>query len=114
MITPDTAADIWNCHREIRTGEKLLADLAEEEAKDGEYKKDDAFEPRIQDAFGRPRQLQLGVPSGENCHRLFGVSADLAVSVIKVHIANQRARLAELNEKARLELNGTQAGANAR
>ena len=52
----------------------------------------------------RVRQLQLGIPSGEDSHRLLDVSPVLAESVIRAHIQNKRAELAEVNERARIEL----------
>lgn len=104
MITQDTAAEIWECYREIEAGEKLLADLEAEAAKDRDHWNKDKFEPRLRDAFGRQTKLQLGVPSGENAHRLYGVSANLGVSIIRAHIAAKRLVLVEANEKARAEL----------
>ena len=99
MITRDTAARIWNSYREISVAEKLLTDMAE-------YDKNSQEEnaPRLQDAFGHERQLQLGVPCGENGHRLFNVSPILAESIIRAHIANKQAELIEANEQARVEL----------
>ncbi len=100
MITRDTAAAIWNAYREIEAGEKLLADMAKER----ERMDVDKHAPTLRDAFGRLRQLQLGIPSGENSHRLLDVSPVLAESVIRAHIQNKRAELAEVNERARIEL----------
>lgn len=100
MITRDTAAAIWNAYREIEAGEKLLSDMAKER----ERLDVDKHAPTLRDAFGRVRQLQLGIPSGENGHRLLDVSPVLAESVIRAHIQNKRAELAEVNERARIEL----------
>jgi len=100
MITRETAAAIWNAYREIETGEKLLEDMTREREKSGV----DKHAPTLRDAFGRARQLQLGIPSGENAHRLLDVSPALAESVIRAHVANKRAELAEANERARVEL----------
>ena len=58
----------------------------------------------LKDCFGRAQSLQLGIPSGENSHRLFNVSPSLAESVIKAHIADKRAELVEVNEDARIEM----------
>lgn len=102
MITSETAAMIWQAYREIASGEKLLADLQTERARLG-----DRHAPTLCDAFGRARHLQLGVPCGENAHRLFDVSPALAESVIRAHIENKRAELREANERARIELGGT-------
>lgn len=100
MISKDTVMAIWTAYREIEAGEKLLADMTKER----ERQDVDKNAPTLRDAFGRVRQLQLGIPSGENGHRLFDVSPVLAESVIRAHIQNKRAELAEANERARIEL----------
>ncbi|XVJ69911.1 MAG: hypothetical protein HEQ39_09815 [Rhizobacter sp.] len=100
MITQDTAVAIWHAYREIDAGEKLLADMAKER----ERQMADKHAPTLRDAFGHLRQLQLGIPSGENSHRLFQVSPVLAESVIRAHIQNKRTELVEANERARIEL----------
>lgn len=100
MITKDTCVAIWSAYREIEAGEQLLADMAKER----ERTLADKHAPTLRDAFGRVRQLQLGIPSGENAHRLLDVSPVLAESVIRAHIENKRAELVEANERARIEL----------
>src|SRR5262245_1956681 len=100
MITQKTASDIWECYREILASEKLIEDI---EGQRDEYSRDD-FEPKLKDVFGRDRKLQLGVPSGENAHKIYGVSADLALTVIRAHVANKKAALVAANERARIEL----------
>lgn len=100
MISRETAANIWNAYREIEAGEKLLADMA----KIRETERTDRLAPTLKDAFGVRRQLQLGIPSGENGHRLLDVSPVLAESCIRAHIERKRAELAEANEQARIEL----------
>jgi len=102
MITAETAARIWECYREIRTAEKLLDDMAKAAKEDHANK----YAENLQDAFGRRRQLQLGIPAGNDCHRLFDVSVTLAKTVIKAHIASKQAELVEANEQARIELGG--------
>lgn len=101
MITQETAAQIWSAYREIVTAEKLLSDI-ESESK----WQHDKSAPVLKDAFGRKRQLQLGIPSGENSHRLFDVPMQLAGSIIRAHIAAKKVELAVANEKARIELQG--------
>jgi hypothetical protein len=96
MITLETAARIWNCHREIQVGGKLLANM-EKAIEEGE-------DPNPRDAFGRQRNLHLGVPSGENSSQLYDVAPKLALSVIRAHIAEKQRELVEANEQARLEL----------
>jgi hypothetical protein len=99
QISKQTATDIAMAYREVECAEKLLADIAETmERRSG---------ADIRDAFGRLQHgLQLGVPSGENSHRLFNVPFSLAKPVIQAHIANQRAAIAALTEKARAEIAG--------
>ena len=100
MITQKTAADIYHLYRGIEAGNKLLQDLAAEIEK-GKF---DKIEPNLKDCFGRRTRLELGVPSGDNSHRVFGVAPDLAMSVIRAHIANCEAKLKEAQERARIEL----------
>jgi len=100
MIRQETAARIWHCYREIEAAEKLLSESKEIRERDHLR----PLEPTIKDAFGHRRHLQLGVPSGENGHRIFELSPILAESVIRAHIANKRAELIEANEQARIEL----------
>jgi hypothetical protein len=100
MIAQETAGRIWQAYREIEASEKLLNDMKEIRERD----RIDKHSPTIRDAFGTRRQLQLGIPSGENGHRIFDVSPVLAESVIRAHIANKQAELKEANEQARIEL----------
>lgn len=104
MITRETCAAIWAAYREIETAEKLLAEMQSE--RDKPFSDEDKHAPTLKDAFGRTRHLQLGIPSSGNGHRLFDVSPALAESVIRAHITNKRAELAEANECARIELAG--------
>ncbi len=101
-ITQETAARIWQAYREIEASNKLLADMKAEREKP--FGDGDKHAPTLKDAFGRRRQLQLGIPSGENCHRIFDVSPLLAESVIRAHIAAKEKELVESNEQARIEL----------
>lgn len=106
MITQQTASDIWTAYREIAASEKLLADMETE--RNAPFSDREKHAATLKDAFGQRRHLQLGIPSGENGHRLFQVSPQLAESVIRTHIAQKRAELAEANERARLELDSSQ------
>lgn len=101
MITKKTAERIWIAYREIESAEKLLQDMAKIRERDGIR---DEHAATLRDAFGHRRQLQLGVPAGENGHCLFDVSAVLAESCIRAHVEHKRAELAEVNEAARIEL----------
>lgn len=103
MITQETAAALWCAYREIAASEKLLADMKEEREKP--FTDRDKYAPTLKDAFGRKQQLQLGIPSGSNGHRIFDVNPELAESVIRAHIAKKQAELVEANERARIELN---------
>jgi hypothetical protein len=96
MITKQTAYDIWIAYDEIEKGRKLSEDIG------GQLKNGEAVD--LRDVFGRRRNLQLGVPSSQNGHRLFDVAPALAVAVIDAHVANKEAELKALNEKARAEL----------
>lgn len=98
LISKQTAMDIALAYREVETAEKLLADVREQTKSHGRP-------ADIRDAFGRIQHgLQLGVPSGENCHRLFNVPYSLAVPIIEAHIANQRAIVSALTIKASEEI----------
>ena len=99
MILRETAGAIWNCYREINVSQKLLLDMEEQRKKNPA----EPFAENLRDAFGRRRQLQLGVPSGSDCYRLFDVEADLAIAIIRAHVAHKEAQLLKLNEKARIE-----------
>ncbi len=102
MITQETAALIYQAYRELEAGQTLLDDMKTIR----ERERLDKTAPTIRDAFGQPRHLQLGIPSGENAHRILNVSPVLAESVIRAHIENKRAELATLQERARIELEG--------
>ncbi len=108
MITQETAIAIWAAHREIESAKKLIADMAAEREKPFADRSKHA--PTLKDAFGQRRHLQLGVPSGENCHRIFDVNPELAESVIRAHIAKKTVELVEANERARIELSTVTAG----
>lgn len=97
LISKQTAMDIALAYREVETAEGLLAEITETmERRSG---------ADIRDAFGRTQHgLQLGVPNGDNSHRLFGVPFTLARPVIEAHIATQRAAIAALTQKAHAEI----------
>lgn len=100
MISKQTAYDIAIAWQEIERCEQLLIDVDKQTAQ--------SFERvDIRDHFGRRVDgLQLGVPSGENGHRLFNLPWALARPVIETHMAASRARIKVLCEKARQELKG--------
>lgn len=98
MITQDTAAKIWNCYREIEACKKLQADL-KEAGKFGEAQ-------TLKDVFGRGRNLELGIPSGDNSHRILQLRPKLAEIIIHAHIKEVESDLIAMNELARHEIDG--------
>lgn len=99
MISKETATDIAYAYREVETAEKLLAEILEARNK--------YVAPDIRDCFGRRADgLQLGVPSGQNGHRLYNVPWAIVQPVIETHIAHHKARISALTEKARIEIEG--------
>jgi len=76
MLTKETCVKIWNCHNEIDKCHELLKGLKESIAKDKERR-----EPTLHNAFGENVGLQLGVPSGPDGHRIFGVNIDLGEKI---------------------------------
>lgn len=98
MITKETARRIYNAYSEIENCDKLMKDMKEALEKNGE--------PKLQDSFGNRRGLQLGVPCGNDAHRLFNVPTDLAVTIIEAHRVNHEDLLKELRGIAIIELKG--------
>jgi len=107
MITAKTIERIWSCQREVSVGKELLEEMKKIE----ENVRHNPAAERMKDAFGRQHNLQLGVPSGRDTHRLLNVSPKLAVSIITAHIANKEAELIEANEQAKIELSTNKAEA---
>jgi hypothetical protein len=95
MISKQTAYEIWIAYDEIAKGNKIIEDI-EEQVRNAEPL-------NLRDSFGRLRNLQLGVPSGENSQRLFDVHPSLALQVIRAHVAHKEAELAVINERAKIE-----------
>ena len=92
-ISRETAYDIACAYREIERVEELLSKVEDAISR---YEDVD-----IRDDFGRKAGgLQLGIPSGASSTTLFNVPWSLARPVIQTHIAEQKAQLAALNEKA--------------
>ena len=97
ILSMETAAEIWNAHREIQAAEKLRDEIAAALA--------NGDDPTPLDAFGRRRNLSLGVPmEAAGSSRLFDVDPALAVHVINAHIVNKQKALANASIRARLEL----------
>ncbi|ARC90357.1 hypothetical protein [Rhodovulum sp. MB263] len=96
-ISAETARDIALAHREILTAEELLKKIEDTRSRHSV--------PDIRDAFGRLQSgLQLGVPSGEGSFRLFNVPWSMCRPIIEAHIAQQRALIEALSEKAMIEM----------
>lgn len=92
MITKETATNIALAHREIETAGELLKQISEALAK--------GRNPDLRDAFGRPRGLELGVPSSDTSRTLFNVPWSMAAPIIEAHIAAQRQVIVDLTVKA--------------
>ena len=111
MLKNETIERIWHCRREIETSKKILVDMVntrkEEEERNRNFSK---TQPTLKNAFGEKKLLELGVPSGDNSHRLFRLSPQLAEAVINAHIANKEAELIEAEQCARIELQDLNGG----
>ena len=93
-ISMKTAHALAIAHREIEVAEKLLEEV--KVAADRMGRGSD-----IRDAFGRTQHgLQLGVPSGDNGHRLFNLPFSICGPVIEAHIAQQRVVVAARTQTA--------------
>jgi hypothetical protein len=99
MISKETAVKIWNCHNEIESARQIICDIADLLAKDKEK-----HPPTLYNAFGERVGLQLGVPSGNDSQRIFGVNTELSIKIIENHIEEKEHRLKELMDIARIEL----------
>ncbi|SEG13534.1 hypothetical protein [Marinobacterium lutimaris] len=104
MLSKDLCERIWHCHREIDAGLALLVEVEKIAAENIKRRQQGDAEQGITDKFGRDQHLQLGVPTSDNSHRLYSVSFELAMPVIRAHISNKKAELTELNEVAKLEM----------
>lgn len=96
ILSKELASRIWLAHQEIENATKLRDDMksAIEKGRD----------PNPRDGFGRRRNLELGVPSGDSSQRCFNVDPKLAIHVIEAHIVNQQKELADASIAARIEL----------
>lgn len=98
MITKETAVKIWNCYNEIDSAEKLLQEMRES------LKQQPDDPPSLRNAFGERVGLQLGVPTGSDSQRIFGVNTEMGVKIIINHIEEKKKRLEELRAIATIEL----------
>ena len=88
--------DIARAHREIEAASNLLEKV--------KLAQSDNSPVDVRDHFGRVRGCQLGVPSGDNSHRILDLSWELAVPIIEAHIAQKQSALVAFSEKARTEI----------
>ena len=95
MISKDLARQIHNAHCQIENCDKLVSDMAKEIDNHGDEK--------LMDAFGHRKGLQLGIPSGDNCHRLLNVSPEMAIKVINEHKEFNQSELKRLNALALIQ-----------
>ena len=97
MISKKTAAEIWRCWNEIEKAEKLLEVMKKNIA--------EGKEPtELKDYFGQEAGLKLAVPSGPASHSLYGVSPELALKIIEMHITDGHAKLERLKVNCLIEL----------
>lgn len=96
MISEETAIAIATAHREARVARELL-----EKIETGEREN---RPPDILDAYGRPRGLQLGVPTSDTTQRLFTVSHAAAKLILADHIEKQRGEIERLSNVALAEI----------
>lgn len=102
QISMDTLERIYRAKRDIDAANELIKAL------DGHIaeRKRDTGAKWLKDAFGRERMVELGIPCGEGSMRCYSVAPDLAVVVLRAHVARTEATLVEANECARVELMG--------
>ncbi|MCL2174418.1 MAG: hypothetical protein FWB73_00085 [Treponema sp.] len=102
MIKQQTARNIYNCYSEIINAEKILKEIEDEEKKEKE-RNENTFDRS--DLTNREYYYELGIPSFSNrdSHRIYHLKPTMAKAVLSVHIGDQKARLVELNQIAKLE-----------
>jgi hypothetical protein len=103
IISIETAMRIYNAHREIEAANNLQKEIDEANKWSTAREKG---EPVHKDAFGRKRHLTLGIPAGNDSHRLLRVPPAMTPYIIKAHIAEQRKELEQACLLAEMELNG--------
>ena len=108
MIKQDTARDIFNCYAEIISTENMLSEIEKQE-KDLAEQREKACVEHDDLAKNHLCSFQLAVPSSFSSesrgHRLYYLNPAMAKAVIASHQASQKARLVELNERAKIEAN---------
>ena len=95
-ISQQTAAKIFDAHREIKVAQDLRKDI--------ETALEKHEEPTTLDAFGRARLFELGVPTGTGGQRCFRVEPRLALTILIAHELEMQKQLVALNELAKMEL----------
>jgi len=91
---------------EIVTAEKMLSEIERQE-KELEKEREKAFVDHDDLAKDHLCSFQLAVPSSyggdSHGHRLYYLNPAMAKAVITSHQASQKARLVELNQRAKIE-----------
>jgi hypothetical protein len=100
MIKSELLVQLWTCRKEIDNAQNLLKEMDEQLAKKSDV------EPTFQNAFGEHVGLQLGVPTGHNSHRIYGVEASLGRKVIEAHIENCKAKCAQYETEISISCQG--------
>lgn len=95
MISKDLSRKIYNCHSELEKCDELIKKMSEAIDKTGE--------PKLLDAFGERKGLQLGIPCGDNGHKLLNVSPQMAIKVIQEHKDFNQSELKRLNGLALIQ-----------
>lgn len=110
-ISAATATELAYAHQEVERGREMLAMLDEYDRKEKEDKNGPFHIEGVESALRRRvRGYELRIPERWGTTHgwaiLSGVSPEITRCVILAHIEKQRARLAELCIKARMELDG--------
>jgi|LSQA01.1.fsa_nt_gi hypothetical protein len=105
MLTPETAAKIFNCHKEIKDSENLLLEMKKREKALNELKHGIEHEEFLKEkSYYNDGLLSMTIPSSENSGSVYRIEFELGRSILIAHIAKQKAMLVTLNEQARLEI----------
>ena len=99
MLSKEICVKIWNAYQQVENGKKLIEEMEEVLRNNKDLK-----EPCFRNAFGERVGLELGVPSGRDSSRIFGLSNVLGKKIIKEHVRNSKKRLKELMKEAEFEL----------
>ena len=96
MISKELCRQIYTCYDQIERCDKLISDMNEAIEKSGSSD--------LLDAFGSRKGLELGIPSGNNSHRIVNVSPEIAIKVIIEHKEFNQRELTRLNGHAQIQI----------